>query len=640
MRFELTTFYRQSLLSIIPCVAVVALIAVLLSFWSYLGLLLAVALIALTVFVSKQKAASPSVLLLIFSAGTFAWIIFLDSHQVSDFGVYFRCGNEFASPWISLSDWSRKCESAWLPGFATYWRRSLLYALPMAWLANGSYLAFKVMNAVLHIATIALLYRGVNKEFGQTAGIFSASLLAIYPEFWFVTTVVSTDNLTVLLLVGFIFALAKMSAGQSAYQKILLTVLLLAALDLLRSIGPILIVGILFILPLSEKAARLALIKTVVWSVIVIFAVGFLFSLLGMTTTQTNGLLAMLVGSGLTHSRSFEEAYSWHQYVFPLLHIDHRTNLLTGWMAQDLRTVFSLPSIWFQKIGLLFGGEGYYFFAASGPLGSPDDVVLANTKPAIQFFPNWAAAMRGITAFCLLAAGLGAMKIQQHPLARASIAIGSAFLLFIILLGEVQARYSLLIAPALCIAAAGMTVMRPVGTIQSLRDGVKNVLITLALLMTSMLLIRAWANDYVAQAPLFTWTNKAVGFPECQNTNGLQIESHRITLSLQGNRCHMFSMIAKNVNESFTFYIIREPVPPKWKQELYPVIDLTFIAHHHDGTVNTLYKQFSSKEIVLPITISSQGLVSLDILIQTDSKTDKKISLAYFHEKNKVINNR
>lgn len=414
---SLANIYRQSLVGILIGVAGGVFTGVLLNspFWGSLGLLSAAAFTALTLSFSNWRHANVFALLLILSALTTAWVFSLDSHQVSDFGVYLRCGTEYASPWTSIEQWARKCESAWLPGFASYWRRSALYSLPIGWLVDGSYLGFKLVNAALHIAAIALIYRGVNASFGRSSGVFAASLLAVYPEFWFVTTVVSSDNLAILALVGFILVLAKLGGKQSSNGTVLLVVLLLVVLDLLRSIGPILVVAILLGLPLaSEKRSRLKFAKAGMWSAIAVVAVGFAPSLLGMTTTQTNGLLATLVGSGLTHSRSFEEAYSWHQYALPLIDADNRSKLLVGLLAQDLSNAFSFPPFWLEKIGALFGGEGYYFFATSRPLGSPDDFVLPNSAPAIAYNANWAAIMRGTVAFCCIASGIGALKCGGH----------------------------------------------------------------------------------------------------------------------------------------------------------------------------------------------------------------------------------
>jgi Dolichyl-phosphate-mannose-protein mannosyltransferase len=642
MSLGLTYLYRQALIGVLLGAALVTLVGGFLinPLWGCLGFLTSAVFISLIVFLSKSNRVQPVVLLLIFTVTTVVWILLLNSHQVSDFGVYFRCGGEYTSPWTSLGDWSVKCESGWLPGFATYWRRSLLYSLPIGWLVGGSYFGFKVVNALLHIATVALLYRGVTIEFGRAAGLFSAALLAIYPEFWFVTSIVSSDNLAVIALVGFIFALAKLSENQSSYREILITVLLIVVLDLLRSIGPLLVVATLLIMPLSERGARLRLLKAVIFSAIAVFAVGYAPAFLGMTTTQTNGFLAMVVGSGLTQGRSFEEAYAWHQYVLPLVDPAHRAHLLAGLIAQDLSNAFSSLSFWFQKIAVFFGGEGYFFFATSQPLGSPDDFVLANTGPALPFDANWAAIMRGKVAFCCTAAVVGAIKVYYHPFGRASVAVGSTFLLFIILFGEVQPRYSLLIAPALCIAAAGVLVKRTSTASEFFREGAKSILVLLAGLLASIFLFRACATAYVAKAPTFTWFSEPIASSRCESAEGLQIEISHITVPLQNKGCYALSAKAKNVGGNVTFYVVRQPVPPKWSRELHQVINLTFVMYHTNGVVTTLRQQLSSNEIAARVILPATGkLVSLDVLVNADGEINGKVSLAYFHDKKKVISN-
>lgn len=645
MDIPLANTYRQSLVGILIGVAVGVFAGVLLTspFLGGLGLLAAAVFsLALTLSFSNWRHVNGSVLLLIFSVLTTAWVLFLDSHQVSDFGVYLRCGTEYASPWTSLEQWASKCESGWLPGFASYWRRSLLYSLPIGWLVDGSYLGFKLVNAALHIAAIALLYRGVSASFGRSAGVFSASLLAVYPEFWFATTVVSSDSLVILVLVGFILALAKLSENQSSIRTVLLVVLLLVALDLLRSIGPILVVAILLVLPLaSEKGSRLKLAKTGILSAIAVVTVGFAPSLLGMTTTQSNGLLATLVGSGLTHSRSFEDAYSWHQYVLPLIDADNRSKLLVGLLAQDLSNAFSFPSFWLQKIGTLFGGEGYFFFATSRPLGNPDDFVLAHSVPAIAFNTNWAAMMRGAVAFLCIAGGVGALKVSQQPLGRVAVAVGSAFLLFIILFGEVQARYSLLIAPALCVAAAGVFVKRDASASALFRDGAKSVFIVFAGLIVCILFAIAWASTYVEKAPSMVWTVKSDAILGCESPQAVDIEPRRITLPLQGKTCYVLSATTKNLNGDVWFYVVREPVPPRWSHELHQPLDLTFVAHIKGGALITLHKQLTSEAVAVPILIPSEGgaVASLDVFIRASGGLNGKVSFAYFYDNKRVISN-
>ncbi len=643
--FRLANTYRQSLVGILIGVAIGAFAGVLLTspFWGGLGLLaVAIFSLALTLSFSNWRHSNVFVLLLIFSALTTVWVLFLDSHQVSDFGVYLRCGTEYASPWTSLEQWASKCESAWLPGFASYWRRSVLYSLPIGWLVDGAYFGFKLVNAALHIGAIALLYRGVSASFGRAAGVFSASLLAVYPEFWFATTVVSSDNLVILALVGFILALAKLSENQSSTRTVLLVVLLLVVLDLLRSIGPILVVAILLVLPLaSEKGSRLKLAKAGILSAIAVVTVGFAPSLLGMTTMQTHGFLATLVGSGLTHSRSFEEAYSWHQYVLPLIDADNRSKVFVGLLAQDLNNAFSFPSFWVQKISTLFGGEGYYFFATSQPLGSPDDFVLTNSAPAIVFNANWAAMMRGVVAFCCIAGGVGALRISQHPLGRAAVTVGSAFLLFIILFGEVQARYSLLIAPALCVAAAGVFAKRDASASALFRDGAKSLFIAFAGLIVCIVLVKAWASAYVAQAPSLVWAIKPDVLLGCESPQALNIEPHRITLPLQGKACYALNATPKNLNGDVVFYVVREPVPPRWSHELHQPVDLTFVAHIKGGALITLHKQLTSEAVAVPILIPSEGgaVASLDVFIRASGGLNGKVSFAYFYDNKRVISN-
>jgi hypothetical protein len=55
------------------------------------------------------------------AAGTLSWALFFNSTQISDFGVYFRCGT---TSHHSLQEWLSNCQSAYLNQNITYWLRS------------------------------------------------------------------------------------------------------------------------------------------------------------------------------------------------------------------------------------------------------------------------------------------------------------------------------------------------------------------------------------------------------------------------------------------------------------------------------------------------------------------------------------
>ena len=201
--------------------------------------------------------------------------------------------------------------------------------------------------------------------------------------------------------------------------------------------------------------------------------------------------------------------------------------------------------------------------------------------------------------------------------------------------------YGALIAPALCIAAAGVFVERNAMTDGLLREWAKSLTILLAGLLASIFLVRAWATAYVAKAPSFVWYSKSVAASGCVSTQGLEIEMHRITLPLQNKGCYAFSATTTNLDGDATLYVVRQPVPPRWSHELHQIVDLTFVAHHRGGVVTTLRKKISADEIAVSVTLPATvgGLVALDVLVPADGEINGKVSLAYFHDNKKVISN-
>ena len=77
---------------------------------------------------------------------TFLWAWRFDSVQISDFGVYFRCGSEISS---NIAKWVDDCQSQYLHKNLIYWTRSLLYTAPIEFLAGADYTILKLCTAGL-----------------------------------------------------------------------------------------------------------------------------------------------------------------------------------------------------------------------------------------------------------------------------------------------------------------------------------------------------------------------------------------------------------------------------------------------------------------------------------------------------------
>ncbi|SAI67140.1 Uncharacterised protein [Bordetella ansorpii] len=584
--------------------------------------------------------AADRILFALFAVALGGWTFYYSSHQVSDFGVYFRCGSDYVRDWTSLQDWTRQCTGEYLPGFATYWRRSLLYSLPIGWVSGGgSYLAFKIANALAHLIAVALLYRGVRQALGRRAGVLAAAALALYPEFWFSTSLVVSDNFAVTALVCLGLAVASLQREDSGrYGAIIAVACLVLALDLLRSVGPILVVAMLFITLGAERASRAKLLAASLGTALAVYAGGSLPAWFGLTTLQTNGVLASIVGNGLTGPRGWFETYTWHQYVLPLVPVLERGSLMAGVIAQDLLSVHAAPLFWLDKLRVLFGGDGYYMFSTALPTGgNPDDVPMAWLKaPMLTYVPFWSGAMRGMVAFFFLAAGTGALRLVRHPLGRASVAIAVAFMLYIVLLGEVQPRYSVLIAPALCVAAAGWAVPRDRASRRMELIGATSLVAAIGIALLGLGTAWAAATTYLRHAPRLHW--QSVPEPvltDCaQSVTDAQIMPRRVLLPMATKSCYRLRAVVEgDVRGDLSFFLMREPMAPKFSNAPHQAVHLDLVLRDAQGKVlRTMQAQLGERVAAVPVSVPGAGLAALDIIIAADGEPGGAVSVGYIHD--------
>lgn len=589
----------------------------------------------------SRWAASAGSLLAVFAAALAGWTYWYSSHQLSDFGVYYRCGTDYVQQWHSAKGWTEACSGAYLPGFSSYWRRSLLYSLPIGWLTGGgSYVAFKVANALAHLLAVLLLYRGVTGVLGRRAGLLAASALAVYPEFWFATSLATSDNFAVPVLVALLLLLARLDNAQTRQPWTIAGVAaLVLALDMLRSIGPILIVALLFAALCAPRAGRGRLLAATVVSAAAVYAAGALPALFGISVVQTNGVLAAIIGNGLAGPRSWVEAYTWHQYVLPLLSQDERSYLMTGLVAQDMLSAWTAPSYWLDKLRILFAGDGYYGYStAISSGGNPDDFVLPGLGASLlAYSPFWAAAMRGAVALLCLTAGVGALRMARYPLARASISLATALVLYILLIGEVQPRYSVLVAPALAVAAAGVlvpaqTVARTLG-LHALGSSVA----CLAAVLLGLAVAWGIGNGYAARAPKLVWqtADRAVRIDCTPGPAAPQVMHRRVLLPLAEKGCYVLhARLDGRLQGDLKFLLVREPMAPRWSREAHQPLALRLTVRDETGAV--LREQRLTLEAdatVLPVMIRAAGLATLDVVVSGNGEPGGAASLAYFHDR-------
>ncbi|WP_288392217.1 glycosyltransferase family 39 protein [uncultured Herbaspirillum sp.] len=565
-----------------------------------------------------------------------AWTILIDSNQISDFGIYFRCGADFAEGASSALDWSKQCESPWIPGFAMYWRRSLLYTLPIGWLSNGSYLILKLANAGFHIAAVVLLYRYVRKELGLRAGIVAAIALCFYPEFWFSSTLATSDNPFIVIEILLIGAIARLCREPKAIWVVCVA-LLVMVLDLLRSAGPILIIGIILAIPIAHSTrARIYVFIAAITAAFALFASVAVPAHFGMTDLQSNGFIAALASGGISHPRSFTQLYNWNQYVLPDVAPDLRTHLSVGLIAQDLVSAWHTPSYWASKVSTLFQGMGYYFFSSTTTSAAPDDLSIAGA-PTLGVNPDMFAVLHGIALVYLVGCAIGIIRMRGNTFAAVALAVGTAFLLFFIGPGEVQPRYSLLLAPLMCIAIAtiGTQSKAPTENIKSTLAGMGTIVL---LGLAGLMLAQRWATHYVSKSPTLAWKPPAA-YSDCIKGN-IDISMSQVNVPTQDRECRELTAVPHGIDGKLNFFILREPLVPKWETKNLPVIDIVITVVDRDDVETRVQRKLTAFDrallVEVPVATDSRYL---KFTIRSEGGENSKVSLAYFHDGHRLINN-
>jgi hypothetical protein len=387
---------------------------------------------------------------------TFLWAWHFDSVQISDFGVYFRCGSEISS---NIAKWVDDCQSQYLHKNLIYWTRSLLYTAPIEFLAGADYTILKLWNAGLHSATIALWYVGLRHYYGPRTATIATGFLVFYPEWWFTLTLATTDNVILLFVVAFTLLLPQLQRrphGALIIISLSLSVILFAA-NMLRTIGSLLLLTAI-VWSVSQRSMR-----SKAYDVLWLMAVSLIYVLLSSTIeyvspASASGHLQFLkVLSSIDFStlQSFGSNYPWVEHFWFSVPEEWRTTIAFEKIYLEMVNGFhQWPLYLYQKASLVFDGSGYYRLSSSLYAGfNPDTVytVPESTVPFSLTVESWLAAVGAMYLVLALA------TIFRTPLsAPAFIALiwTGVFALMILGLSEAQPRYTVLLAPALSLLCA------------------------------------------------------------------------------------------------------------------------------------------------------------------------------------------
>lgn len=383
-------------------------------------------------------------------ASKLLWVLFFDSAQISDFGVYFRCG---ISQVKSLKLAVNECQSSFLEPNSTYWLRSFFYSFPIGSIFNENYAGFKLSNAFLHIITVGIWYFGVHRSYGPRVALASSALFVLYPEYWFTATLVSTDNAALLFIVLFILALPRI--GQSGKIGVVTAVALGMVIffaQQLRSIGLILLISTLAWILLNRS-------KCNIYKLFIVFASYYIFQntfslFFSAGLPDLFNPLKILSAIDFHSTQDFSVNYLWAEHYWPALPQEMLFDTAIHKTLVELSQFYEWPVYLLKKTSIIFSGTGYYGLSSFNyPSGNPDSslVIAKSTIPFLSSAFPWLGVFSCLIIFSSLKTIL---FLPKSGPAFASIVLIGAFSLVVLGMGEAQARYSLLIAPALALLAS------------------------------------------------------------------------------------------------------------------------------------------------------------------------------------------
>jgi len=420
--------------------------------------LFAIVLVVFIAFKAKPVVISRKVgiaILLLTCISVLLWGLIFNSGQVSDFGVYYRCGISVSH---NTADWLTKCQSAYLEDNSTYWVRSYFYSSFIGLLFGDNYLAFKLSNVFLHCLTLIIWFFGVERYYGAGVSIVSTLLLAVFPEYWFSTTLVTTDNFAVLMVALFLLFLPRLQerTAVAVFYAILIGVVVFFG-NQLRSAGAIFILALLFwVICKAIEKKQLSLVFMSAMALLSYFLVASTFKLINpLSLPDIFDPMKIISAVDFHTTQDFSVNYYWAEHFWTATPEPLRvSNGVYKLMAEFSSGFSEWPLYLFRKAAVIFSGSGYYGLSSFPyPLGNPDSLitdVVSDIPFSIELFP-WLAV---VVLFILALAVIGVFRTDLSGVGLCSLLFIGAFGLIVIGVGEVQPRYSALLAPSLSLLAA------------------------------------------------------------------------------------------------------------------------------------------------------------------------------------------
>lgn len=405
------------------------------------------------------------------------WVIVFDSYQVSDFGIYLRCGQELMDGQVAT------CPSM------TYLQRALVTTAPVIALLGLDLSAVEAVNVLLFALTAWLYVSLVRRLAGPAVAVVGLALFAFAPDMFYPVTLASHDLHGMVWLLAFFLVLSSLGArldqwpGPDRWTDTAASLALgviLAMLELSRSYGMMAVVT-LFVVTLARFARAVeptpsgatSRIRSRTRTVVLMLAVplatmslatGVADRSLGKHLADPPGLaVGALTAANVLSANEFKDHQAWLRAQFPALLAAGRTDYAWAKLAHELsHSPVATLGHFHRKIGILFDGMGNMNFSIrdesqTGPLDPSRGQVDRTNQVGWQLQDRFGKLLNLWFWGLLLARLLLARAIPFRPGELPVVAFSTVTFFTLLLLTEVQQRYTIfLLIPGTYMAAQAL----------------------------------------------------------------------------------------------------------------------------------------------------------------------------------------
>ena len=502
------------------------------------------------------------------------WAIKYNSIQTGDFGVYWKCGAEFLTP---IDKWLENCRGSYMKNPLIYAQRAFFFNVPFSWVVQHNYLLWKLVMAILHITSVFLLYKVIKGMAGNISGLVAALLLFINPEWTYLITTSSADNIIVLvqLLLFYIFFKFTNKLGNIDYVKFFpLFILIFFISEWLRSISIFILITFL-LFPSNIKSEKVYLYRAlllVLAYILAAFLTSFIMrNLWGSSYISPLNFISSLAEIDLLilPPQNPQVSIEWIDHLW--LSIEPIKRNLVGFHRfydEILTQYIHFPRYYFEKVSILFSGTGNMDLLKNIIPANIDNVFTSpNTNIPTGIITHKLALYANILILLIVLYTTLFLEFSFYQLI--SLTFLSIYMGMMGGFGPSLPRYGVLMALPLAILGSALGHKR-------LSDRsffsttffkvIPSIVFVITIYLTGALLSKAYTY-YFPRIALNVFQPEAKNMSDGEPCNQIRVPIHsyfdrRMRSEFQANiQCASYSFPLKNNTQSLSFFITREKLP-------------------------------------------------------------------------------